>query len=197
MIRRIVNLQLGLLLFGFGAALMIKAQLGADPWTVFNVGAAHRFGISLSILIQLTGALFLVTSRFILHQPIGFGTICNMLLVGPWLEFFLHLIPTYHWWFIAFLQLLLGIIILGLATAIYIAANLGAGPRDGFVLGLAASLNTKVGYVRMGLELSAVALGYALGGPVGIGTIIFAISIGPIMQYFLLRAKAADNMQQD
>lgn len=193
--RRFLNLQLGLMLFGLGLSLMVQSNLGTDPWTVFHMGASKHLGIPLGTLIQLTGALFLVVSWAFLRQPIGIGSLCNMFFVGPWLEFFMPLTPNAYFWPWALLQVFSGIAVLGFATALYIAADFGAGPRDGFVLGMAFTRKMSIKRVRMGLEFLALAIGYVLGGPVGVGTLLFAVLIGPTMQFFYMRLNAQRTSQ--
>lgn len=192
-LKRLFKLQTGLLLFGLGTALIVQAHLGSDPWSAFHLGMSSYLAISISLLIQITGAFFLLISVVFLRQRIGFGSICNMLLVGPWFELFQGLIPSQYIWWQSMFQLLFGIIVLGFATALYITADFGAGPRDGLVLGLAKQSGFNVRYVRTATELMALGIGYWLGGAVGIGTLIFALSIGPFMQFFLSRLKSKES----
>lgn len=189
MIRRLVGLQFGLMLLGFGLALLIKSNLGADPWSVFHVGAARRLGLSLGTVVLLTGVLFMFLSWAFLRQPVGIGSICNMILVGPWIDVFLPYLPTWPWWWISLLQVGVSIMVLGMATAFYISARWGAGPRDSFVIGIASRSGLNIKSVRFSVELFALVSGYYLGGPVGIGTLIFALGIGPAMQFFLQRLR--------
>ncbi len=190
MISRLARLQIGLMLFGVGLALVIKADLGADPWTVFHVGIANNFGLSVGTVIQLTGAGFMLFAWAVLRQPVGIGSICNMALVGPWINVFLGLIPSISNLWVSLCALSFALVILGLATALYITANLGAGPRDSFVLGLARKSGISIKYIRLLVEVMALIAGFLLHGPVGIGTVIFALAMGPIMQFFLQRLAA-------
>lgn len=184
-LKRFLILQLGLLLVGLGMALLIKSRLGVDPWTVFHMGAAKQSNISIGILIQLTGFIFILISWIALKKKIGIGCLCNMLLVGPWLEFFLLFVPSREYWLASILQFLAGLIIFGFATALYITADMGEGPRDGFVLAMAERTNISIRKMRLGIELIALTIGFLLGGPAGIGTVFFALAIGPLMQFFL------------
>lgn len=190
MILRFIQLQVGLMLFGLGLALVIEAEFGADPWTVFHVGLATILGVSVGIVIQLTGVVFLFSAWAFLRAPVGIGSICNMVLVGPWINIFLNLIPSSSSMpLVSLVELILAILVIGLATALYISADMGAGPRDSFVLGLSRASGFSIKYVRLGLELAALIAGYLLNGPIGIGTVIFALAIGPIMQFFLQRVR--------
>lgn len=189
MILRFIQLQVGIMLFGLGLALVIKANLGADPWTVFHVGIATISGISVGTVIQLTGACFLFAAWAFLRARVGIGSICNMMLVGPWINAFLVVVPSSSVKILSFAELGLAILVIGLGTALYIAAEMGAGPRDSFVLGLAHTSGYSIKYVRLGLELVALIAGYFLHGPVGIGTVIFALAMGPVMQFFLKRVR--------
>lgn len=189
MITRFIQLQFGLMLFGIGFALMIKAGLGADPWTVFHVGLANYLGVSVGLVIQVTGAAFLACSWAFLQAPVGIGSVCNMVLVGPWINLFLTIIPSSSLTIISFSELIAAIVMIGFATALYISAAMGAGPRDSFVLGIAQKSGYSIKITRLGLEIIATIAGILLAGPVGIGTVIFALTIGPVMQFFLTRMR--------
>lgn len=184
-LKRMFNLQLGLLLFGLGLALMVQSHLGVDPWTVFHLGVSNRFNISLPILIQISGLFFLTLAWRVLRQPVGLGTFCNMIFVGPWLAFFLKYIPASNYWPLAVFELSIGLLIFGFATALYMTADFGAGPRDSFVLGLSRRTGLSIQHIRLGFEFMALSLGYLFDGPVGLGTIFFTLAIGPLMQFFL------------
>jgi len=184
-LKRMLILQCGLLLFGLGLALMVQSHLGVDPWTVFHVGLSQKFNMSLSILIQVSGLFFLGISWGFLRQPIGLGSLCNMILVGPWLAFFLKYIPSGKTWLFSYSQLAMGLLIFGFATALYMTAGFGAGPRDSFVLGLSRRTGMSIKHIRLGFESLALSLGFMLDGPIGLGTIFFTLAIGPLMQFFL------------
>lgn len=184
-LKRMLSLQCGLLLFGLGLALMVKSHLGVDPWTVFHLGASKRFNISLPFIIQFSGLFFLGIAWSLLRQPIGLGTLCNMIFVGPWLAFFLPYVPASDSLIISWSELAIGLIIFGFATALYMTADFGAGPRDSFVFGLSHRTGISIKHIRLGFEFFALSLGYLLDGPVGLGTIFFTLAIGPLMQFFL------------
>lgn len=175
------------MLFGLGIALMLRAEIGLDPWSVFHEGLSLRTGLSFGRVTQLVGvALILVAYGFLRVQP-GLGTLMNMLLVGPWVNLFRGQawLPLAEGWIWGAAQFLLGTFLVGLASGLYIAARFGAGPRDGFVLGLAQRLGISVRASRLALELTVLTTGFALGGPPGLGTVLFALSIGYFMQLSL------------
>lgn len=190
MIQRFVQLQIGLMLCSLGLALVIKADLGADPWTVFHVGVASVSGLSVGTIIQLTGALFMLLAWAFLRAPVGIGSVCNMALVGPWINAFLSILPSSDLSVIVIGQFLLALLSLGFGTALYISADMGAGPRDSFTLGMVRCYGVSIKYARFGMEVLALIAGFLLNGPLGIGTVIFALAMGPLMQFFLQRVRA-------
>ncbi|MBS3967025.1 MAG: hypothetical protein KGZ60_07230 [Truepera sp.] len=182
--RRLLQLNLGLMLFGLGIALMLKAGIGLDPWSVFHEGLANQTGLSFGRVTQLTGVLLIALSFALLRVKPGLATVLNMLLVGPWVDFYRAQawLPTAEGWLWGVLQFMAGVVLVGLASGLYIAARFGAGPRDGFVLGLSLRLRLSVRLTRSGLELLVLVSGFLLGGPLGLGTVLFAITVGYFMQ---------------
>lgn len=181
---QLLHLNIGLALLGLGIAVMLKAQLGVAPWPVFHEGVNLHTPLSFGQITQLTGLLMVLISYLVFKLRPGFGTICNMLLVGPWADFFraqAWLAPADSVW-LRLLQCLIGVALSGAATGLYISARLGAGPRDAFLLGLAKQFKMSVRRTRFVIEMSVLAIGFALGGPVGLGTLLFALLIGPMMQ---------------
>lgn len=185
--QRLVQLNLGLMALGLGIALMLEANIGNGPWTVFHQGAALLAGLSIGRMMQLVGLAVLGLSMLLAHTRPGVGTVLNMLLVGPWVDAFraLPFFPRADAWWWGVPEFLLGTALAGLATGLYITARLGEGPRDGFVLGLARVLRVGVRTARTGLELTVLLSGWLMGGSVGLGTVLFALLIGPLMQFFL------------
>ncbi len=187
--QRLAQLNIGLMLLGLGIAVMLEADIGNGPWTVFHQGAALITGLSIGRMMQIAGLVVLGLSVLLARTRPGLGTVLNMLLVGPWVDLFRSLgaFPraTEWWWGVP--QFVLGTALAGLATGLYITARLGEGPRDGFVLGLARVLHVGVRTARTGLEALVLLSGWLMGGSVGLGTIIFALGIGPLMQFFLRR----------
>ena len=183
--KKFVQLNLGLTGLGLGIALMLAADIGVGPWTVFHEGVSLRSGLSFGRVIQLTGLLVIALGYVLTRIKPGFGTLLNMVLVGVWVDLFAAWLPDASGLFVGTLLFLLGVSCVGLASGLYISAELGAGPRDGLVLGLSRSLNLSVRKVRFGLELLVLISGFLLGGSVGLGTVLFALLIGPLMQFAL------------
>jgi len=185
--QRLVKLNLGLMALGLGIALMLDADIGLGPWTVFHQGLSLVTGLSFGRVMQGVGLLVLLLSVALTRVRPGLGTALNMLLVGPWVDFFraLPLMPHPSAYLVGVGQFLLGLCLQGLGTGLYITARLGAGPRDGLVLGVARLTRLSVRVTRTGLELLVLVTGWLLGGRVGLGTLLFAAGIGPLMQFFL------------
>jgi uncharacterized membrane protein YczE len=182
--RRLVNLAAGLVLFGVSVALMLNADLGVDSWDVLHQGIAQRTGISFGWIVNLTsiGVLLLWIP---LRQRPGIGTIANAIVVGLVADTALAVIPrppSPGWQLV---MLTSGIVGTGVATGLYVGAGLGPGPRDGLMTGLASRTGRSIGWVRTAIELTVLAGGWLLGGPVGVGTVLFAVTIGPLTQFFL------------
>lgn len=172
---------------GLGVATMLEANIGVGPWSVFHDGLARVTPLSFGQTVVVVGVgVALLAWRWTGQRP-GAGTVLNMLLVGPFIDLFRAsgLVPAQDALLPGIVQLLAGVAILGTATGMYIGARFGAGPRDGFVLGLARVLKRSVRQVRTGLELTVLVLGAVLGGSVGLGTLLFALTIGPSMQVSL------------
>ncbi|MFO7545283.1 MAG: hypothetical protein R6W77_07270 [Trueperaceae bacterium] len=181
---RLVHLNLGLVLYGLSIAFTLRAGIGLGPWDVFHQGAALRTPLSIGQVMVLAGFALLLYSGFVARVRIGIGTVMNMILIGVWVDVFLARpwFPTAAGWLDGAGLFALGLALNGVATGLYITAGLGAGPRDGFVLGVAAMTRAPVRRVRTIVELSVFAVGWALGGSVGAGTVAFALGIGPAMQ---------------
>jgi uncharacterized membrane protein YczE len=182
--RRLAQLYIGLLLYGFGAGLQVRAGLGLDPWDVFHQGVARHVGLAIGTVLIIVGALVLLLWIPLRQRP-GLGTISNVVLIGVSLNVSLRLVPNIHGlaWRIA--VLVLGILLGGVATGMYIGANYGPGPRDGLMTGLARRTGRSIRLVRTGIEVTVLAIGWVLGGTVGIGTVAYAVAIGPLAQIFL------------
>ena len=185
--RRLPRLVVGLLGCGTGVASMVRARLGLGPWEVLHQGIAGRTGLTIGTVSIVVAFAVLVLGWVPLRQRLGIGTLANAVLIGLTTNAVLHLFdpPTS---LAARITLLLGgILLLGAGSGLYIGAGLGPGPRDGLMTGLSARSGGRrsLRLVRTGIELSALALGWALGGTVGIGTLLFALSIGPLVQFFL------------
>ena len=183
--------MLGLVLFGFGLALMVIAELGLSPWDVFHQGVSERTGIPIGTVVIITGLLLLVT-WIPLKEKIGIGTIANAIVIGLVLNLALLVLPqsldllAARW-----LAMLSGVLIVAIGSGLYIGAGLGPGPRDGLMTGITRITGYPLALVRAVLEIGALILGWLLGGTVGVGTLVFAFGIGPLVQFFLNRLRLA------
>ncbi len=192
-IRRFTQLQIGLLLYGLSIALMVRSGLGMNPWGVFHQGLSEVTGISLGMIVNGVGALVLLVWIPLRQWP-GIGTLSNVLVIGVAADAALWLLPPVEGFVLRSVFLIVAIVLNGVATGAYIGAGLGAGPRDGLTTGVVRLTGWQVRWVRMGIEAVVLALGWMLGGAVGVGTILYTLSTGPLMQTFLpmftLRAPA-------
>ncbi len=181
--RRTPRLLVGIVLLGVGIAMMVRARLGLSPWDVMHQGIARRTGLSIGIVIIGLGLLILLL-WIPLRQRLGIGTALNTLTVGLIADVALGLIDAPHGLVLRWLLLLGAVLLISFGIGLYISAGLGPGPRDGLMTGIAAK-GFPIWIVRTLLELFALAIGYALGGDVGVGTVIFAFGIGPLGHFFL------------
>jgi uncharacterized membrane protein YczE len=183
--RRLVNLYVGLVLFGVSMALMLESGLGLDPWDVFHQGLAERTGLSIGWIVIGIGTLVLLLWIPLRQRP-GIGTVSNAVVVGLAVDAALTVLPEPRHIALRCTFLVTGIVSNGVATGLYIGAGLGPGPRDGLMTGLARRGHS-IRLVRTAIELSVLAVGWLLGGTVGVGTVLYAVSIGPLAQYFIPR----------
>lgn len=181
---RFGQLQLGLCLFGLGIALMLEARIGLDPWSTFHSGLAEQLALSFGRITQSVGLFLIVVAALLLKERPGIGTLFNMALIGPWIDLFRDQswFPAAQGWSWGIGQFMGGVALMGLASGLYIGARFGAGPRDAFVLGLSRRLGISIRVTRIGLEIIVLAIGWLLGGIIGLGTVLFALSMGPLMQ---------------
>jgi len=173
-----VFLILGLVMFGLGEALLVNAGVGVSPWTVFAEGVTNITGWSLGLATFLISATVLLL-WIPLRQTPGIGTILNAVIVALVLEYALPILPRFDSYLANVMLALTGVFVTGFGGAIYLVANLG--PRDGLMTGLQRVTGKPIALVRMSIELSVVAIGWALGGTLGLGTLLFAVGIGPAM----------------
>lgn len=181
--RDFIVIQIGFALFGLSIALMIRANLGTGSWSVLDVALAQITGWTPGTLTVLVGLTVLVFAM-LLREQVGWGTLANILSIGPWEDLFLWLIPSIS----ANLTLQIGMLLTsvltqGLASAIYIGVNGGAGPRDSLMLAVHRTTKLSLRLARGVIEASVFVLGWALGGPAGIGTAVIAVLIGPAVQW--------------
>lgn len=183
MARRLVQLYIGLALYGLGIALQVSSGLGNDPWDVLHQGLSRRLGLSIGAWIIIAGALVMLAWIPLRQRP-GIGTISNVVLIGVFADLFLWLLPTPEALGVRWAYLVIAVLVGGFATGCYIGAGLGPGPRDGLMTGIAARGHS-IRVVRTGIELTVLATGWLLGGTVGIGTVLYAVAIGPLTHVLL------------
>lgn len=184
MTRRLVQLFIGLALYGLSVTLMVRADLGLDPWNVLNQGVVARTGWPFGATVIGIGVLLLLLWIPLRQKP-GFGTIANIILVGMVVDWTMPLVATPHVLWGKGLMLAAGIVTMAAATGCYLGAAMGPGPRDGLMTGVIARTGWSVRLVRTAIELTVLAIGWLLGGKVGLGTVVYAFSIGPLVQLFL------------
>lgn len=183
--RRMIQLNVGLVLFGVGIGFMLRSGLGVPPWDVFHQGLAIKFGLTVGIWSIIVS--FLVLALWLpLGERYGIGTVLNAVIIGVMIDVTSAVLPEAGSTFLAVLMLAFGIVLIGLASGLYIGANLGPGPRDGLMTGIARK-GLSIRLTRVLLEVVVLATGWLMGGTFGIGTVAFALLIGPIVQFFLPR----------
>lgn len=184
MLRRLVQLYVGLGLYGLSTAMFIRSDLGVDPWDVFHLGVAIQLGMSIGTVIILTGAAVLLL-WIPLRQLPGLGTISNVICIGLAADATMALIPEMTSLPLRVALLVAGIVVNSIATGMYIGAGFGPGPRDGLMTGIHARLGWSIRSVRTAIEVSVLLIGIVLGGSFGVGTVLYALTIGPLIQICL------------
>ncbi|MED7820601.1 membrane protein YczE [Streptomyces chiangmaiensis] len=182
--RRLIQLYGGLALYGASSALLVEAGLGLAPWNVLHQGLAKLTGLSMGVVLTIVGAAVLLLWIPLRQRP-GLGTVSNVLVIGFAMDATLAVLPDVRALTVRLPLLLAGIVLNGAATGLYIAANFGPGPRDGLMTGLHRRTGRSIRLIRTAVEVAVVATGFALGGTVGVGTVLYALSIGPLAQLFL------------
>ncbi|BCW43531.1 hypothetical protein [Arthrobacter sp. StoSoilB5] len=194
MTRRITQLLIGLAMYGISLAMFIRAGLGLDPWDVFHQGVSEKTGFSIGVVVIAVS--FLVLLLWIpLRQMPGVGTLANAVLVGVFADLGLWLIPEFSHLGGQIAMLAGAVILNGIASACYIGARLGPGARDGLMTGLVRRTGWSVRLVRTGIEVVVLAVGFLLGGSVGVGTVVYALAIGPIVQVLLPKFMVPEPVQ--
>ncbi len=181
---RLVQLYTGLALYGISSALLVAAGLGLEPWGVLHQGLAHLTGLSIGVVSILVGALVLLLWIPLRQRP-GLGTVSNVFVVGLVMDATLAVVPAPQPLAARSVLMAAAILLNAIATGLYISAGLGPGPRDGLMTGLHRRTGRSIRVVRTVIEVSVVATGFALGGTVGCGTLLYALVIGPLAQVFL------------
>ena len=174
----LIMLVIGLFLFGLGEAIIIGSGSGVSPWTVLAQGISSKTDLSIGMATFLI-SIFILVFWIPLKQIPGIGTILNAIIIASAIDLTLGFIPKPELIYLKILQASLGILIVGMGSGIYLASNLGPGPRDGLMIGLQQKTNTSIPLIRTIIEITAVTVGWFLGGIVGIGTILFVFGIGP------------------
>ena len=182
--RRLPQLFVGLLIYGVSLAMLVRGGLGVAPWDVLHLGIVEHTGLSLGTVLVVIAFVVLLLWIPLREKP-GIGTIANALVIGPATDATLAIIdrPDALVW--RFALMLGGVVLCALATAMYIGAQFGRGPRDGLMTGLVRRTGLSIRLIRTGLEVSVVIVGLLLGGPLGVGTVVFALTIGPLTQWML------------
>ncbi|MFD5799574.1 YitT family protein [Streptomyces diastatochromogenes] len=182
--RRLFQLYVGLALYGASSALLVAAGLGLEPWGVLHQGLAELTGMTIGVVSIVVGAAVLLLWIPLRQRP-GLGTVSNVFVVGLAMDGTLALVPDVHSLAVRIPMLAAGIVLNGVATGLYIAASFGPGPRDGLMTGLHRRTGRSIRLMRTAIEVTVVATGFTLGGTVGVGTLLYALSIGPLAQFFL------------
>jgi uncharacterized membrane protein YczE len=184
MIRRLLRLNIGLLIYGLAVSMVVNAKVGIPPWDVFAQGISIQlhtsYGVA-SIIVSVIVLLFWIPLKV---KP-GIGSIMNAILIGLWADFWTQYLPKMDFYWGNLAMFLLGTCTVAFATGLYITSNLGSGPRDGLILGLTKRLGWKVWQIRTVIEVLVLSIGWVMGGQVREGTVIFAITIGYLMQISL------------
>ncbi len=184
MLRRLLQLFIGLTLYGVSTAMFVRADLGADPWNVFHLGVANLLSMNIGVVIITVGVLVLLAWIPLRQRP-GFGTLSNVIMIGLAADVALLVIPGFESLMARSGLLVSAVILNALATALYIGAGFGAGPRDGLMTGIHARTGWPVRRIRTAIEVSVLLIGWLLGGTVGFGTVLYALAIGPLIQICL------------
>ena len=195
--RDFLVIQIGFLLYGLSIALAIRANLGTGTWAVLDVALSKITGWTPGTMTVLVGFTVLV-SALLMREQVGWGTLGNILSIGPWLDVMLHFVPPVeNNWPLQLLMLLAGILTQGIATAIYIGVNAGAGPRDSLMLAIKRTTGISYRLARGLIEVTVLVIGWILGGPAGIGTAIHALLIGTAMQWAFKAFRVQPHQNQD
>ncbi|MBA3293518.1 MAG: hypothetical protein H0T40_07215 [Geodermatophilaceae bacterium] len=192
--RRLAQLYLGLILYGLSMALIIASALGNMPWDVLHQGAAKQTGLSIGTVAAIVGAVVLLFWIPLRERP-GIGTISNVIVISIAVDVFLNVLPVPAALVARIGYAAVGTLLNGVATAAYIGAALGPGPRDGLMTGIVRRTGGSVRLIRTGIEIAVVGIGWLLGGTLGFSTAAYALFIGPLVQIFLPRLTVAPPRQ--
>ncbi|MFI6045023.1 YitT family protein [Nocardia sp. NPDC051321] len=184
LIRRLVALYVGLWLYGFSMAVMVRAGLGLDPWDVFHQGVAGHVPISFGAVTALTGIAVLLAWIPLRQRP-GLGTVSNVVVIAVSVDVGLWLLPAWEMIPVRVGAMGAAVVLNAIATVLYIGAGMGPGPRDGLMTGLVRRTGVSVWVVRTAIEVTVLSVGWVLGGSVGVGTLVYAFGIGPLIQLLI------------
>ncbi|EGT5712524.1 hypothetical protein AGJ35_15875 [Cronobacter dublinensis subsp. dublinensis] len=182
--RRLLQLYVGLALYGVSTAMFVRSNLGTDPWNVFHLGLARLLSLNIGVVIIGVGVLVLLLWVPLRQKP-GLGTISNVIMIGLAADAALAVLPAPSSLAVRSVLLVAAVVVNALATGMYIGAGFGAGPRDGLMTGINARTGWSVRSVRTAIEVSVLLAGWAMGGTLGIGTVVYALTIGPLIQFCL------------
>ncbi|MHB1234616.1 MAG: membrane protein YczE [Microbacteriaceae bacterium] len=191
MSRRWTQLLVGLFLYGIAIAMMIRAGIGIAPWDVLSQGIALRTGIPFGLVTNLVGGIVLLL-WIPIRQRLGVGTVLNALLIGPSAQVGLWLIPQAHDLWVQLGLFAAGLTVVAIATGLYIGARFGPGPRDGLMTGIHHKYGVRIWVVRSSIEITVLGIGWLLGGNVGLGTLAFALLIGPMVHILMPRLRVPE-----
>ncbi|MEU6842982.1 hypothetical protein ABZ930_14055 [Streptomyces sp. NPDC046716] len=184
LVRRLLQLYVGLALYGASSALLVEAGLGLEPWNVLHQGLSELTGVSIGVVSIGVGAVVLLLWIPLRQRP-GLGTVSNVFVVGLAMDGTLAVVPDVHSYGVRVPLMIFAIVLNGAATGLYIAAKFGPGPRDGLMTGLHLRTGRSIRLMRTAVEVAVVVTGFLLGGTIGVGTVLYAVAIGPLAQFFL------------
>lgn len=195
--RRLLQLYTGLVLYGLSTAMFVRANLGADPWNVFHLGVARIFSLNIGMVMIVVGALVLLLWIPLRQKP-GLGTVSNVIVLGLAADAALAIMPPLESLVARSILLFAAILVNAIATGMYIGAGFGSGPRDGLMTGINARTGWSVRTVRTAIELTVLLAGWLMGGTFGVGTVLYALAIGPLIQlclpWFRIQARPEKNL---
>jgi uncharacterized membrane protein YczE len=186
--KTLIYLIFGLILFGLGETLLVTANIGVSPWFVLHQGISSRTGYSIGVTTFIVSIIVLFIWIPLRQKP-GIGTILNTIIISIVIDLSLPHLPHPEIFILQLFQVIIGVLIIGLGSGFYLIANLGPGPRDGLMIGTQKITNLSISVIRTLIELTAVAIGWYLGGIIGIGTVIYALGIGPFVSFGLFFVK--------
>ena len=180
----LIRLFAGFILYGLAIVVMVNAEVGLSPWDVFHQGVSMKTGITMGQASIIVGLVIVILDA-VLGEGVGWGTVFNMIFIGIFLDIIkaMNIVPVADNLFMGLIMMVIGIILSAVATVLYLGAGLGSGPRDGLMLALNKKLSKPVGMIRTSIEVSALVIGWFLGGKVGIGTIMSAFGLGYAIQF--------------